>query len=88
MPVANSAPQIVGLSNQSVNEDTAATVGFTVRDTETAAGSLKVTAGSSNPALVSSVVVSGSDTNRTVTLVPVANQSGTAQITVTVSDGN
>jgi hypothetical protein len=50
---------------------------------------LTVTASSSNPALVPSanIVVGGSGVSRTVTVTPVANQTGTATITVTGGDG-
>jgi hypothetical protein len=54
-----------------------------------AAEMLTVTASSSNPALVpnSNIVVSGTGTSRTVTVTPVANQIGTATITITGWDG-
>ena len=44
---------------------------------------------SNNPTLVpnGNIVFGGSGANRTVTVTPAANQSGTATITVTVSDG-
>ena len=63
---------------------------FTIGDVETAAASLTVTGGSSNPALVptANIVFGGSGANRTVTITPAANQTGTATITVTVSDGS
>ena len=58
-------------------------------DVETAAGSLTVSGSSSNPTLVpnGNIVFGGSGANRTVTVTPAANQTGTATITVTVSDG-
>jgi len=48
-----------------------------------------VTATSSNPALVpiTSIVLAGSGTSRTVTVTPVSGAKGAATITVTVSDG-
>jgi len=50
---------------------------------------LTVTASSGNPTLVpnANIVVSGSGVSRTVTVTPVANQTGTATITVTGRDG-
>ena len=50
---------------------------------------LTVTVSSSNTALVpnSNIVVSGTGTSRTVTVTPVANQTGTAMITLTGGDG-
>ena len=54
-----------------------------------AAEMLTVTVSSSNTALVpnSNIVVSGTGTSRAVTVTPVANQTGTATITVTGGDG-
>src|SRR5438034_11350525 len=58
-------------------------------DAETAASSLTVSGSSSDPALVpkSNIVFAGSGSNRTVAAIPAGTQSGTATITVTVSDG-
>jgi hypothetical protein len=60
-----------------------------VADEETPAGSLTLSASSSNPALVPSggIVFGGSGGNRTVKVTPAANRSGSATITVVVSDG-
>ena len=54
-----------------------------------AAEMLTVTVSSSNTALVpnSNIVVSGTGTSRAVTVTPVANQTGTATITITGWDG-
>ena len=87
---ANTAPTLSNIADLSTNEDTATSaIGFTVGDAETTAGSLTVTGASSNPTLVpaGNVVFGGSGAARTVTVTPAANQSGTATITVTVSDG-
>ena len=58
-------------------------------DVETAAGSLVVSGSSNNAVLVptGNITFGGSGANRTVTVTPVAGQTGTATITVTVSDG-
>src|SRR6185436_16689991 len=75
---------------QTINEDgTTGALTFTVGDGETAAGSLTVSGSSSNPALVplSGIVFGGSGANRTVTVTPLANQFGTATITINVNDG-
>jgi hypothetical protein len=63
---------------------------FTVSDVEMPAGSLLVTATSSNLALVPSagIVFGGAGANRTISITPATNQSGTATVTVTVSDGS
>jgi hypothetical protein len=88
---SNAPPTITSIANQTINEDGAAgPLNFTVGDAETAAGSLVVTGASSNPGLVptAGIVLVGSGASRTVTVTPAANQSGTAQITLTVSDGS
>nr|HPO07303.1 SUMF1/EgtB/PvdO family nonheme iron enzyme [bacterium] len=88
---ANTNPTISDIANQSTNEDTAKSgIAFTVGDSETAAGSLTVTGTSSNTTLVpnASITFGGSGANRTVTITPAANQSGTTTITITVQDGD
>ena len=89
-PPPNTPPTISAIGAQVTNEDTATSaIAFTVGDAETAAGSLTVSGSSSNTVLVpnGNMVFGGSGANRTVTVTPAANQNGTAQITVTVSDG-
>jgi hypothetical protein len=87
----NDAPTISALGAQTTSEDTpVSNLAFTVGDIETAAASLTVTASSSSTAVVpiSGVTFGGSGANRTVSIAPVANASGTATITLTVSDGS
>ncbi len=86
----NTPPTITGVANQSINEDTpTAALSFTVGDAETAAGSLTLSGDSSNTGVAptNNIVFGGSGANRTVTVSPAANQSGTATITLSVSDG-
>ena len=86
----NDAPTLSNIADQTTAEDTAtAAIPFTVGDLETPAGSLTLSALSSNTGLlpVANIVFGGSGAARTVTLTPVANQSGSATVTVTVSDG-
>ncbi|MCL4800525.1 MAG: tandem-95 repeat protein [Burkholderiales bacterium] len=86
----NDAPTVSTIADQTISQDgTLAPVPFTVGDVETAAGSLVVTATSSNAALVpdGNIVLGGTDTNRTIGLTPAAGQYGSATITLTVSDG-
>ncbi|NUQ65253.1 MAG: phytase, partial [Pirellulales bacterium] len=86
----NDSPTVSDIANQSTPEDTMkGPIAFTVGDVETAAGSLVVTASSDNPTVIpdANLVLGGSGANRTITLYPASNQSGTATITVTVSDG-
>jgi len=86
----NDAPAISDIPNRSISQNTSTEpINFIIGDAETAAGNLLLSASSSNPALVpnENIVFGGSDSNRTVTVTPALNQSGTATISVTVSDG-
>src|SRR5205809_2086844 len=88
---ANTAPTISNIADLSTSQNTAtAPIAFTVGDSQTAAGSLTLSGASSNPTLVpvANIVFGGSGANRTVTVTPALNQTGTATITVTVSDGS
>ena len=86
----NTPPTISDIVNQTINEDAnTGALTFTVGDAETVVGSLTLSGSSSNPTLVpnASIIFGGSGANRTVTVTPLANQSGNATITVNVSDG-
>jgi glucose/arabinose dehydrogenase len=86
----NTPPTISAIGNQTTNEDTATgPIAFTVGDSETPAANLTLSGSSSNATLVpnANIAFGGSGANRTVTVTPAANQSGTATITVTASDG-
>lgn len=88
--VSNTAPTISSFIDRTINQGgNTGAITFTVGDGQTAAGSLSVVGSSSNTALVPSgnIVFGGSGANRTVTVTPVANQSGAATVTVSVSDG-
>jgi len=90
LPV-NDAPTISEIANQSVQEDgTTDAIGCAISDVETPAGELILTGSSSDQTLVADngIVLGGSDGNRTLVITPVANASGVATITVTVSDGD
>ncbi len=87
----NDAPTISDILDQSTFiSKTLGPIGFTIGDLETAVNSLTLSASSSNPAVVPNANVSfgGTGADRTVTIVPVAGQTGTSTITITVTDGN
>ena len=87
----NYPPQISAITDQTINEDASTgLLPFIIGDVETPAANLIVTGSSSNPALVpnANILFGGSGSNRTVNVVPLANQSGAATITLTVSDGS
>ncbi len=82
-------PTIGAVSAKSTPEDVAIDVAFSVNDADTPLDALVVTATSSNATLVppGNVVLSGAGTSRSVRLTPVAEQSGSSTITLTVNDG-
>ena len=86
---ANTLPSLSAISAQSTNEDTAAAIAFTVSDIETPASALVVTALSSNTTLIplANIVLSGTGSNRSLSITPAANRSGTSTITLNLSDG-
>ena len=86
---SNTPPHISELTDRAISEDTGTgLISFTVNDAESP-NSLVVSTTSSDPALVpeGSMIPGGSGTNRTLSVTPALNQSGTAMITVSVSDG-
>jgi uncharacterized repeat protein (TIGR01451 family) len=87
----NDPPTIGDIPNQSVNENgVLGPVAFTVGDVDTVARDLTVAATSSDQALVPNVNIAlgGSGTERAFLITPAPNRSGSATITVTVSDGS
>ena len=84
----NSPPTISSIDDQSIATNGDAMVGFTVGDVQTFAGSLIVTATSSNEVLVpnENLILGGSLGTRTLTATPNLDQLGTTTITVSVTD--
>ena len=86
----NTAPTLSNVAGQTLSENSAtAVLPVTLGDAETAPASLALSAVSSNQTLVpnAAIALGGSGANRTVTVTPAANQTGSATITLTVSDG-
>ena len=86
----NDTPTISKILDQVIDEDAVlGPIPFTIADVETAASSLNLFVSSSNTALVpiSAIVLGGSQSNRTVTITPTKDLSGTSLIAITVSDG-
>ncbi len=86
----NGAPTITDVANQAIGVNTStAALAFTIGDAETSAATLAVTGTSSDQTLVpnANLVFGGSGASRTVTVTPAANQTGTATISITISDG-
>jgi subtilisin-like proprotein convertase family protein len=83
-------PVINGLQDVVTNENQAASQKFTVADDTPSAPTFNFSATSDNQAVVTNngVVFSGSGTNYTVTVNPVVNVFGSANITVTMVNGD
>jgi PKD repeat protein len=88
--LGNQLPTLSHINDQIIDEDTSANISFVVNDEETIGEKLLVSAVSSNATLVknSQVFISATGNERNLTINPTANQYGTAQITISVSDGN
>lgn len=86
---ANTSPTISDIADQTVETgESTADIAFTIGDAESALNTLQVTAVSSNQTLLpdSNITLGGADGNRTIALTPATGQTGTATITVTVTD--
>jgi hypothetical protein len=87
----NGLPFISSIADQTIGTNSSAgPISFTIGDAETPAASLVLRSASSMPSLIptNNILFGGSGSNRTVTLTPLAGQSGSADITITVSDGS
>jgi hypothetical protein len=87
-PPANTAPGISAVTDRISDQDTAVSVDFTVQDRETAAGSLTVSAAADGTGVfpADGVVLTGSGSTRTLTLTPLEATTGTATISLRVTD--
>src|SRR5688572_5275991 len=86
---AKQAPQIVGLADQSVPQDTSTPVlTFQVSDADSGANAVTVTATSSDQTIIpaAGIVLGGSGANRTLQITPAADVFGNAMITVRAVD--
>ncbi len=88
--VNGTPPTISDISDRNIDEDgNTGPISFNVGDAETPAASLTLSGNSSNQGIVpdANLAFGGSGANRTLTVIPLANQNGPVTITVTVSDG-
>ena len=85
----NSFPTITAITNRTINADTTGAIAFTIGDAETDASALSLSRTSSNTNLVpvANIVFGGSGNNRTATVTPVTNASGSTTIAINVNDG-
>jgi hypothetical protein len=85
----NTPPTISAIPDQQTDMDRSTTrVPFTVGDAETAPASLLVRAASSNPQVVADdgIHIEGNGASRTILVTPAPGATGSAEITVTVTD--
>lgn len=88
--VVNTAPTISSIGSQTLESGKAGSaIGFTIGDAETSTGSLTISASSNNTTLipVANIAFGGSGSARTATITSATGKTGTANITITVSDG-
>ena len=88
-PPAKQAPQIVGLANQTLPQDTSSPVlTFQVSDADSGVNAVTVTATSSDPTIIpaAGVVLGGSGANRTLQITPAPEVFGNAMITIRAAD--
>ena len=85
---ANALPTLTGLSNRTTLEDTPISIPFVINDSSTAVASLVVGAMASNPDLIptNAISISGTTSDRTMTITPPPNLNGSTTITVWVID--
>ncbi|PQO25491.1 hypothetical protein C5Y96_24435 [Blastopirellula marina] len=86
----NTAPTITAVEDQVIDQDSAtAPLAFSVSDAESAAEDLVVSVESDNPALVdpAGIIVAGDGADKTLIVTPLAGAFGSANITISVSDG-
>ena len=83
------SPQITGLANQTLPQDTSSPVlTFQVSDGDSGANAVTVTATSSDPTIIpaAGIVLGGSGANRTLQITPAAEVFGTVTITIRAVD--
>jgi hypothetical protein len=86
---AKQAPQIVGLANQTLPQDTSTPVlNFQVSDADSGVAALTITATSSDPTIIpaAGIVLGGSGANRTLQITPAPEVFGNATITIRAVD--
>ena len=85
LPTISQIPSLINYANT-----TTGPIVFTVGDVETPADSLTLLASSTNTLLMptNNIVFGGSNSSRSVTFTPAANQTGTTLMAVTVRDGD
>jgi hypothetical protein len=81
-------PVFTGITNRAMNPNTVKMIPFSVVDTDGSGSNVVLTAASLNPAVVpdASLALSGSGSNRVLTITPPANVTGTARLVLNATD--
>ncbi len=87
-PPPNQAPTIAQVANQSIEANQSTPVSVNIADDQTAASQLQLVAVSDNDQLVpaAAIVINGSGATRELIITPTGASTGSAQITLTVTD--
>ena len=89
--IPDAPPTITAIGPQTTDQGTPTSpIAFTIGDAESLPGDLTVSGTSSNTTLVpnANIVFSGNGADRTIVITPAPGLSGSATITITVSDGS
>ncbi|KPA11774.1 hypothetical protein MHK_008019, partial [Candidatus Magnetomorum sp. HK-1] len=82
----NDPPEISSISDQTIQEDTELRqIAFSISDVETS--ELIISGSSSNPTLISNIIIEGTGSNRTFSLSTNNHENGIAAISLSVTDG-
>ncbi|MBD1911721.1 MULTISPECIES: DUF4347 domain-containing protein [unclassified Leptolyngbya] len=88
----SNAPFVTTIANQSINVNQSLTLNLSISDIDTAGNDTNLTLSvtSNATALIDSngISISGTGSDRVLTLTPIAGQGGSATITMTLQDGN
>ncbi|RUL49806.1 RCC1 domain-containing protein [Lysinibacillus antri] len=87
----NDAPILSDIANQEIQTNTSSSaIPFTITDIDNDINGISVSKVSSNLDLISeeNIEIGGSGENRTIKVTPTTNRYGTAEISITVSDGS
>lgn len=87
LSIFTTEPTISPVDNQTTDENVPLAVNFRVEDADTQATNLITTATTDNPGLFPSLITSGNGNDRTLTVSPRQDASGTGNVTISVTDG-
>jgi len=86
--IVNSPPEISSISDQTTKENTPIEILFLVNDQETSLDELKISTNSNDENIVpnKNMIITGTGSNRSISITPNENKTGMVNITITVAD--